>query len=198
MFLFSYSFSLMQVLFTLPSFVEDYVTSAKTIFDQANYENPDSNFQLQMCKLGHALWSGDYSSEEDSGIRPAMFKNLIGRGHPEFSGKGQQDAQEFYLHLLNTIQKENHKCGKNTNAFDCLRLEVEDRFECGLTGKVKYKSRVEDYVPFTIPLDAATNTSQVNEWKAKVAEAESRGEKLGKYAKYSLIVQSNWYFPISR
>ena len=58
-----------------------------------------------------------------------------------FPGKGQQDAQEFYLHLLNTIQKENHKVGKTKNAFDCLRLEVEDRFECGLTGKVKYKTR---------------------------------------------------------
>ena len=48
------------------------------------------------------------------------------------------------MHLLNTIQKENHKLGKSKNAYDCLRFEVEDRFECGLTGKVKYKSRVED------------------------------------------------------
>ena len=33
-----------------------------------------------------------------------MFKNLIGRGHAEFSSKRQQDAQEFLLHLINTIE----------------------------------------------------------------------------------------------
>ena len=163
-----YMNSLMQVLFTIPSFIEDYVKSANDTFNSTtNFANPDANFQLQMSKLGSSLWSGDYSSageESGSGIRPAMFKNLIGKGHSEFSGKtaffrendlkivrfhdffyfagkGQQDAQEFYLHLLNTIQKENHKMGKTKNAFDCLRLEVEDRFECGLTGKVKYKTR---------------------------------------------------------
>ena len=68
--------------------------------------------------------------------------------------------------------------GKSKNAYDCLRMEVEDRFECGLTGKVKYKSRVEDYMPIAIPLEAAVNAAEVEAWKSKVAEAESRGEKL--------------------
>jgi len=39
-----------------------------------------------------------------SGIRPQMFKTLIGRGHPEFSTKRQQDAQEFLLHLLSELE----------------------------------------------------------------------------------------------
>jgi len=42
----------------------------------------------------------------ENGIKPVMFKNLIGRGHPEFSGKQQQDAQEFFLHLLTVIAQE--------------------------------------------------------------------------------------------
>ena len=83
--------SLMQVLFTIPSFIEDYVKSANDTFNSTtNFANPDANFQLQMSKLGSSLWSGDYSSageESGSGIRPAMFKNLIGKGHSEFSGK---------------------------------------------------------------------------------------------------------------
>ena len=82
----------MQVLFTIPSFIEDYVNKAEETFANASFDNPESNFQLQMTKLGHALWSGDYSKnpEEEIGIKPVMFKNLIGRGHTEFSGKGQQ------------------------------------------------------------------------------------------------------------
>ena len=84
----------MQVLFTVPSFIEEYVGKSEETFTNARFDNPESNFQLQMTKLGQALWSGDYSkAEEENGIKPVMFKNLIGRGHPEFSGKGQQDAQ---------------------------------------------------------------------------------------------------------
>ena len=33
-----------------------------------------------------------------------MFKALIGRGHPEFSTKRQQDAQEYLLHIINMIE----------------------------------------------------------------------------------------------
>jgi len=173
-----YMNSVMQVLFTIPSFIEEYVSKSEETFNNASFDNPESNFQLQMTKLGQALWSGDYSKnvEEENGIKPVMFKNLIGRGHAEFSGKGQQDAQHFYLHLLNEITKEDRKLKKNRNAFNCLQMEVEDRFECGLTGKVKYKYRVEDYVPLTIPLEAAINKPEVDEWKKKAAEAEAKGE----------------------
>ena len=45
-----------------------------------------------------------------------------------------------------------------------------------MTGKVKYKYRVEDYVPLTIPLEAAVNKPEVDEWKKKAAEAEAKGD----------------------
>ena len=65
-----------------------------------------------------------------------MFKNLIGRGHPEFSGKQQQDAQEFYLHLLTVIERENKRIGKANHAFHSLQFKVEDRVECGSSKQV--------------------------------------------------------------
>ena len=34
-----------------------------------------------------------------------MFKTVIGRGHPEFSTNRQQDAQEFFMHLLSAIDR---------------------------------------------------------------------------------------------
>lgn len=33
-----------------------------------------------------------------------MFKALISKGHPEFSSNRQQDAQEFFLHLINLVE----------------------------------------------------------------------------------------------
>lgn len=38
------------------------------------------------------------------GIRPNTFKLLIGKGHPEFATKRQQDAQEFFLYLVSLIE----------------------------------------------------------------------------------------------
>ena len=34
-----------------------------------------------------------------------MFKAVVGHGHPEFATNRQQDAQEFLLHLLNMIDR---------------------------------------------------------------------------------------------
>lgn len=34
-----------------------------------------------------------------------MFKSVIGRGHPEFSSSRQQDAQEFFLLFLSTLDR---------------------------------------------------------------------------------------------
>jgi ubiquitin carboxyl-terminal hydrolase 5/13 len=48
--------------------------------------------------------AGDLYVQPDQGIRPQMFKSLIGRGHNEFSTKRQQDAQEFILHIFNLIE----------------------------------------------------------------------------------------------
>lgn len=62
------------------------------------------------AKLGTGLLSGKYSrppaNEYDNSfsVSPNMFKAVIGKGHPLFSSKNQQDAQEFFLHLLSVVQ----------------------------------------------------------------------------------------------
>lgn len=68
-------------------------------------------FPCQRAKLGTGLLSGKYSKPppeeakdaEQDGIAPVMFKNLIGR-NSDFATKRQQDAQEFFLHLVNTLE----------------------------------------------------------------------------------------------
>lgn len=62
------------------------------------------------AKLGYGLCSGRYSQppeneyENSFSVSPTMFRNVISRNHPVFSSKNQQDAQEFLLHLLSTVQ----------------------------------------------------------------------------------------------
>ena len=127
-----------------------YVERAPEVFRRANFMDPINDFKLQLCKLGTGLMSGEYSralTEEERklegddfqrGIRPVTFKQMIGKGHPEFSGKNQQDAQEFFLHLCTVMEREHH--GEVSPA-QCLQFEVEDRIECGSTGQVGVRNR---------------------------------------------------------
>lgn len=76
-----YMNSVMQVLFTIPDFVEKYVIDSMKYF-QLFPNDPVNDFNIQMSKLGMGLLSGKYSSISDNvplGIYPYMFKNVIGK-----------------------------------------------------------------------------------------------------------------------
>jgi ubiquitin carboxyl-terminal hydrolase 5/13 len=78
----------------------------------------------QVSKLTDGLFSGRYSekreakkvhyegqSEEErnkveyvqDGIKPHMFKTLVGKDHKEFKTSLQQDALEYLIHLLEKL-----------------------------------------------------------------------------------------------
>ena len=97
--------SIVQVFFSLPEFKEHFYTNAQKIINECNQFPPDS-YQMQLSKLAIGLYSGKYSqkkiaqkvvSEEtkaeeqqdefyQDGIRPQIFKSLIGKGNVDFSG----------------------------------------------------------------------------------------------------------------
>ena len=54
----------------------------------------------------------------------------------------------------------------------------EDRHQCGISKKVKYMSRVEDYLPLAIPMEEAINKEEVAAFNARKAEVEAKGDKL--------------------
>ncbi|KAG5683961.1 hypothetical protein PVAND_013216 [Polypedilum vanderplanki] len=173
--------SVMQVVFTVPDFIERYVSKAIEIFNSAT-SDPVNDFNVQMAKLGLGLWSGKYSSiGEDSldtganGIKPTMFKNLIGKNHPDFSTKQQQDAQEFLLHLFTVIERNSHGQSNPTDAF---KFQIEDRVQCMSSKKVKYSHRDEFLLPLPIPLESASNLDEVRKYEEEKLLAESEGRKL--------------------
>lgn len=78
-----YMSSVMQVLFTLPDFIEKYVNNSLNYF-KLFPKDPVNDFNIQMSKLGMGLWSGKYSSFTENamdsmGIYPNMFKNVVGK-----------------------------------------------------------------------------------------------------------------------
>ncbi|CAH1967877.1 unnamed protein product [Acanthoscelides obtectus] len=175
--------SVIQMLFRTPDFINKYYEGADGIFDKATGNvDPAEDFNVQMAKLGHGLLSGKYSqppppesNEGPPGICPQMFKTLVGKGHPEFSTKKQQDVQEFMLHLLTLLERNNKT---QINPGECFKFKIEERFQCGTSKKVKYLTRPEVILPLLIPMDAAVNKEEVAAYEARKSEAEAQGKRL--------------------
>lgn len=99
---------------------------------QSTSGDPTNDFMVQLSKVAHALLTekyvpptnveteekkvnvsleelgGDVNTLEKYIIAPRMFKQLVGRNHPEFSTSRQQDVYDFYCHLLSVMQKAEH------------------------------------------------------------------------------------------
>merc|ERR1719300_1766665 len=177
--------SVMQVLNTIPEFRSCY--SKPEWLDRGDLMDPGSDLTLQLSKLSQCLASGEYSLQDEEpvlndegskpGIKPTMFRQLIGKGHHEFSSNRQQDAQEFFLHLV-TLMERAHKKTNSQAPVTSLQFVAEDRTQCGASGQVRYKQRKEEYLPLPVPLESAVNLEQVAEFKARKAELEAKGERM--------------------
>ena len=97
-----YLASIMQVLFTIPEFIQRYGPSAAaTAFA---LPDPARNLTAQLVKLGCALLTDRYAGQARCDrVCPRSFKAVVGKRwdhvtksltpHPEFSGAGQQDVR---------------------------------------------------------------------------------------------------------
>lgn len=106
------------------------------------YATPDSDIK-----------STEYSAEipHQKGLRPAMLKTLIGRGHEEFSTMRQQDAFELLLHLFKLITRSKHT-GQLQDPVDDFRFVLEQRLQCLGCKKVSYRSDVQDNISVPVPV----------------------------------------------
>lgn len=115
-----YLSSVVQSLYHLPAYL-DYFKHQKF----ASYEevpNPAIDLRSQMIKLYDGLVSGRYS-KPDVAIKPTMFKTIVGKDHIEFKTNKQQDAMEFFVYLLDQVDKQ-------------LGIEINHPFRFKLTTKV--------------------------------------------------------------
>ncbi|NXF02087.1 UBP13 hydrolase, partial [Smithornis capensis] len=178
--------AVMQAIFSIPEFQRAYVGNLPRIFDYSPLD-PTQDFNTQMAKLGHGLLSGQYSKPpmkaelieqvmkeehkpQRNGISPRMFKAFISKGHPEFSSNRQQDAQEFFLHLINLVER--NPVGSE-NPSDVFRFLVEERTQCCQSRKVRYTARVDYIMQLPVAMEAATNKDELIAYELKRREAEA-------------------------
>lgn len=104
-----------------------------------------------------------------------MFKAFVSKSHPEFSSNRQQDAQEFFLHLLNLVER-NHIGSENPS--DVFRFLVEERTQCCQTRKVRYTERVDYLMQLPVAMEAAANKDELIAYELTRREAEANHRPL--------------------
>eukprot|EP00045_Choanoeca_perplexa_P006828 m.59157 g.59157 ORF g.59157 m.59157 type:complete len:789 (+) comp13807_c0_seq1:139-2505(+) len=177
-----YMNSVMQVLFSLPEFANEFGGGAVAKF--SGEAHPEDDLRLQFCKLGHGLLSGAYSQapvdedegEESRGIRPTMFKAVVGKNHAEFSKGGQQDAMDYWQHCMTVLER----YSRLHNAQDLSKLfgfEMEVKTQCTASQKVQYLSQPEASIQLPIDLSDGSNVDAHLASVAAAEEAKAKGEK---------------------
>ena len=117
--------SILQILFSYDN-AKDHFLNLYESHHATCQASPSDCYTCQISKLAMGMFSGKYSHQKEiklpdaegapeeekgktdiyqEGIKPQMFKNLIGKGHVEFSSPKQQDAQEYFNYLLDKIVK---------------------------------------------------------------------------------------------
>lgn len=202
-----YMASVLQSLFSLPAFQKRYGDAYRP-HTLACANQPATCFECQITKIADGLLSGRYShprepeTRNDSGwipaagseggqqqqqqplfqkgVRPNMFKALVGKGHEEFSTMRQQDADEFFKYLVGIVQKENRKVASSdsssltedpTNVFG---FGLEQRLECNTCHKVRYSVERQDAglsLPVPIRQKAAISEASVGKQPAEGVHA---------------------------
>ena len=114
------------------------------------------------------------------GVRPNMFKALVGKGHEEFSTMRQQDADEFFKYLVGIVQKENRKLASSQSASptedptNVFGFGLEQRLECQTCHKVRYSVERQDAglsLPVRIRQKAAIQDASVGKQPAEGVHA---------------------------
>ncbi|PPQ80059.1 hypothetical protein CVT25_001488 [Psilocybe cyanescens] len=164
-----YMASVLQTVYSLPSFQTRYHQQAANHAEKCPVSLPADCVECQMHKVADGLLSGRYSHPAHSsadrlqhpsptpvfqtGVKPTSFKALIGKGHQEFATMRQQDAEEFFTHLITVLRRDGQKYKERSeqDPTAVFSYAAEHRLQCTSCKKVRYRTDVMDVVSVTVP-----------------------------------------------
>lgn len=122
----------------------------------------DTNTTPQNPLVGAVTTSTTPLPVFQEGVRPITFKALVGRGHAEFATMRQQDAEEFFTHLLTSLRRyaHAHPRGNNTGNDDSkpaseptetFAFALEQRLQCTACAGVRYRVDAHDVLSVPVP-----------------------------------------------
>ncbi|CAK8992054.1 Ubiquitin carboxyl-terminal hydrolase 5 (Deubiquitinating enzyme 5) (Isopeptidase T) (Ubiquitin thioesterase 5) (Ubiquitin-specific-processing protease 5), partial [Durusdinium trenchii] len=182
-----YCNSVLQVLFSLEPFQQRFfygldqaVKDGRDAAFTAAPPEPQSDLATQFVKFAASMSDPFGHGVERSGgeddvvaISPKMLKDCLGKGHPDFAGREQQDAAEYFLHVLDRLQRmERTKPHRSLLAPEIMDpgrwfdFVVEEKLVCQQSNQVQYNEAKQSILSLTIPLDESQQPKQ-----------ESKGEE---------------------
>lgn len=168
-----YLASVLQALFAMPEFAKRYYRP-EDIMSTGPMEiaKPGEDLEVQLRKLADGLLSGRYSRPDadvqqpehsneqphQKGIAPSMLKQIVGKGHAEFSSMRQQDSFEFLLHILKLVSRSQSKAEELQypqvyDPVDAFRFYMEQRLQCTGCKKVKYRTDEMENISVAVPIN---------------------------------------------
>ena len=82
-----------------------------------------------------------------------------------------QDAREYFQYLLEVMTRSERTSMQRLGqpeqpaTADTFKFELEDRIQCTETGRVSYKRSLANILALDIPMDAATNRHELEDYE---------------------------------
>jgi len=171
--------STMQALCLVPHFVDQFAGRANALLASAPGD-AEEDLVTQTAKLARAMvrCEGMPDFPGTPSVAPRMFKTVIGRGHPEFSTGRQQDAVEFFQHLLEQLQRRERadagRLGGARGVAAAFTIDFEDRIQRAQSEGVAYSSRQDNVLALRLPFEEA----ELQKYKDADDEREAKRKKL--------------------
>lgn len=130
----------------------------------------------QVSGAGTSVKPSGHGEEEQNWVEPQAFKSLVGKGNAEFSSGHQQDAREYFQFLLEVMTRAErssmHRLGQphQSPTADAFKFELEDRIQCVESGRLSYKRSLTNVLAMDIPVDAATNKEELEDFQEREAK----------------------------
>lgn len=232
-----YLASTIQSLFAFPAFQSRYADAYRPHTSTCTNTMPATCLECQMGKLADGLLSGRYSvprpAEEagtgsvgampdvetgqrdgpifQAGIRPSMFKSLIGKGHEEFATMRQQDADEFFKHMVDAIQRDSRRLSAEANSSSAgasadagaptsdpttiFSYGLQQRLQCTQCKRVRYTVEAQD-AGLSLPVPLRVKQSQTSSKGKGAAEGVHQEDASSQVANASNDTKTE-YEPVS-
>ncbi len=190
-----YLASVMQSLFSIEEFGQRFLDRDMQIFMESGRDVLTvDDVELQTRKLANGLLSGNYSLPIDSvtggdensryqeGIGPKSFKQTVGKNHPEFSTMRQQDAMEFFQHLMSLYERNqltNPNVKHLSDPSQLFKFKTEQRTECSESHQVKYMYNSDNILSVPVPLEQAINREEYEQYVAREKQREKEKKENG-------------------
>ncbi|KAH3900695.1 related to Ubiquitin carboxyl-terminal hydrolase 14 [Saccharomycodes ludwigii] len=123
----------------------------------------NTNFKCQVLKLWNAL--NLTPSLYPRGVKPTLFKKVVGGSHEEFSSGRQQDAMEYFTYLIDTLDKKLYRSLDTFSPNDIFRFKTQDKLKCTKCLSVKLLDELQEcvQVPLQENVDKQDLSSRLDE-----------------------------------